>query len=125
MRIGSELMHPGMACINCHDTTGEGPDRPLTIGGTVYQTAHEPDDCNGIGSGVTVDITDATGRTVTVTPNSAGNFYYEGSLTAPYTAAVHYTGLTRTMTTPAASGDCNSCHTEAGTSAAPGRIMVP
>src|SRR5947208_5313510 len=39
---GSAEMNPGLACITCH-TTMQGPD--LTIGGTVYATAHEPDLC--------------------------------------------------------------------------------
>jgi hypothetical protein len=121
--IGNQAMNPGLACIACHDTEPRAPR--FAAAGTVYPTGHEPDRCNGTGSGVTVDITDATGRTVTVTPNSVGNFWYQGALTLPFTAAVHYMGRTRTMTTPAASGDCNSCHTQDGTMDAPGRITLP
>ncbi len=35
---------PGEACIACH-SSGGGPR--FTIAGTLYPTAHEPDDCNG------------------------------------------------------------------------------
>ena len=41
---GSADMNPGRACITCHSTMN-GPS--LTIAGTVYPTAHEPDLCNG------------------------------------------------------------------------------
>ncbi|MFO0683214.1 MAG: hypothetical protein U0234_14245 [Sandaracinus sp.] len=126
---GSELMHPGMACIDCH-SLGEGPDVPLTIGGTVYPTSHEPDDCNGssealAGGTVTVTITGSDGASVQLTTNEAGNFMYDQPIAFPITATVEVGGRVRAMTTPATSGDCNSCHTESGTSGAPGRIQAP
>ena len=37
-------MRPGEACISCHSASG-GPR--LAVAGTVYPTAHEPDDCDG------------------------------------------------------------------------------
>lgn len=126
---GDELMHPGMACIDCH-SLGEGPDFPLTIGGTVYPTAHEPNDCNGssealAGGPVHVTITDASGTMFRLTTNEAGNFMYDGPVAFPITATVEVGGRVRAMTTPTASGDCNTCHTESGTSGAPGRIRQP
>ena len=41
---GDERMRPGHACIACHQAN-DGPD--FAIAGTVYATAHEPDNCNG------------------------------------------------------------------------------
>ena len=120
---GSSQMHPGGACINCHDASGEAPG--FSFAGTVYPTAHEPDDCNGK-SAIQVVLTGANGATITLTSNSAGNFFSQGSsLTMPFTAKVVANGKTRVMATPQTTGDCNSCHTETGAESAPGRIMVP
>jgi hypothetical protein len=119
---GSKSMHPGVACINCHDKSEEAPG--LSIAGTLYPTAHEPDDCNGT-SGATIVITDAKGATHSIQVNSAGNFYLESSIPMPYTAKVVAGDKTRAMTSPQKSGDCNSCHSEQGANEAPGRIMAP
>lgn len=118
----SQLMNPGLACINCHSAM-RGP--AFTAAGTVYPTGHEPDLCNGATGTITVDIHDATGSTVTVTPNSAGNFFYQGGLSFPITATVNYMGRSRSMLVPVPSGDCNSCHTQNGLNGAPGRITLP
>ncbi len=129
---GSASMHPGVACIACHQMSGEAPG--LVIGGTVFPTAHEPDDCNGVSSSsaLTVFITEANGTTHSLPVNAAGNFYLEGSsLATPYTAEVRSATQTRVMTHTQTSGDCNGCHTVNGSSnapgadAAPGRIMAP
>jgi hypothetical protein len=115
-------MRPGEACIACHATNG-GPD--FSIAGTVYPTGHEPNDCNGKG-GVTVVITDAKGVAHNLTVNSVGNFTFTGSLPTPYTAKVtNSAGGTRMMAAAQTVGDCNTCHTEKGTNAAPGRIVIP
>jgi hypothetical protein len=121
---GSNSMEPGQACIACH-SKGEGPR--FALGGTVYPSAHEPDNCNGgpLTQMSHVVITGADGMTVTLTPNSAGNFSYQGAIATPYTAKVTYMGRERAMIEKQTSGDCNSCHTEMGTMMAPGRIMLP
>jgi hypothetical protein len=121
--FGSQVMNPGLACIACHSISRGAPT--FTAAGTVYPSGHEPDRCNGASGAITVELRDATGRTAMVTPNSVGNFFYQGALTLPITAAVHYQGRTREMITPAASGDCNSCHTQNGDMSAPGRITLP
>ncbi len=124
---GSESMHPGMACISCHVQMGQQRELPFTMAGTVYPSAHEPDDCNGASgtTGVEVVIIGADGHVVTITPNSVGNFFSESAVTLPFTATVNYQGRSRAMIGPQTSGDCNTCHTETGTSSAPGRIMLP
>ena len=114
-----------MACINCHSSGGEGPR--FTIAGTVYPTAHEPDLCNGASGsdGAQVVVTDANGKAISLTPNSAGNFYYTGTVATPFRAKVTYMGRERDMAATQTSGDCNLCHTQSGTMSAPGRIILP
>jgi len=125
----SSAMRPGEACINCHKNSSEAPIDAIM--GTIYPTAHEPNDCVGASStnyaGVQITATDGQGHTVTVTPNSGGNFLggFAGEFTSAYTVKVTYQGRERDMLTPQTSGDCNSCHTETGTNGAPGRIMLP
>jgi hypothetical protein len=121
---GSSEMNPGMACNACH-SRGEGP--LFSIAGTIYPTVHEPDLCNGApsSSGAQVVITGADGRVLTLAPNRAGNFYSETAVAGPYQAKIVTAAGERAMTAQQTSGDCNSCHTQAGANGAPGRIMLP
>jgi hypothetical protein len=125
---GSSTMDPGQPCVSCHAAQG-GP--AFVFGGTVYPTAHEPDNCNGVNGttdGAQVVITDKNGKTITMNVNSAGNFYYSGvsgAVAFPYQAQVKQGGKSRAMTTAQTTGDCNSCHTVNGANMAPGRIMLP
>jgi mono/diheme cytochrome c family protein len=123
---GSANMNPGLACINCH--TSQGGEAPrFSVAGTVYPSAHEPDRCNGANgsSGIQVQIIPKSGQTITLTPNSVGNFTYTGTVALPYQAKVIYMGRERIMSTPQQSGDCNGCHTQSGAMSAPGRILLP
>jgi hypothetical protein len=122
----SPLMHPGGACIRCHTRDDEGPR--FSIGGTVYRTAHEPDDCFGVAGrseNVIVQITDVRGAVIELRVNEAGNFFHEGDLATPYSAKVIANGKERVMPVKQTSGDCNGCHTVTGASGAPGRVMAP
>jgi len=114
----SSTMHPGVACIGCHS---------FNIAGTVYPTAHEPDNCDGVAGGMNVVVTDAHNKTATIAVNSAGNFLYAPStkLVPPFTVKVVSSKGTRVMAGKAPNGNCNSCHTVKGASSAPGRIMAP
>ena len=118
-------MDPGRACLTCHQQQG-GPR--FAVGGTVYPTAHEPDQCVGL-AGITVVITDKNGTVTSLTTNSSGNFYSSsrsGTITPPFSAKVtNAQGATRAMSGTITAGDCNSCHTETGANGAPGRIMAP
>ena len=124
----SPLMHPGGACVSCHSMS-DGP--PMALGGTVFPTAHEPIDCNGTSAGGTavVQITDAAGRVFTLPVNQAGNFHIlaggSPAITMPFRAKIIAHGKERVMSAAQSTGDCNSCHTEAGANGAPGRIMAP
>lgn len=111
------LMAPGYPCLSCHS---------FSLGGTIYPTAHEANNCDGAtGGGLSVIVTGANGQTVTMTPNAAGNFYATAPISTPFTVKVTSSNGTRVMQTPQTSGDCNSCHTVAGANGAPGRIMTP
>lgn len=125
--IGRELMHPGGMCNTCH--AKRGVSKRFTIAGTVYPTAHEPDDCygsSGSATGAKVQILDMDGNVqLTLTPNARGNFYSSTTIKKPFTAKVVVGDQARVMTTPQTDGECNSCHTETGTNDAPGRIMLP
>ncbi len=121
----SPLMHPGVACIECHEARGEGPR--FAAAGTVYTEYDEPDDCNGVGAAIVV-ITDATGTTYEATANAVGNFMVSGGadlFTFPITAKVVVDGVEHSMVSAVTTGDCNSCHTPSGDNGAPGRIVIP
>jgi len=121
---GSSVMNPGRACIACH----VNEDAPRwTIAGTVYPTGHEPNLCNGANgsNGALVVIVDAANRTITLTPNAAGNFMTTTAISLPYRAKVTYQGRERIMPVAQTSGDCNNCHTQTGANGAPGRITLP
>lgn len=118
----SSLMRPGGACMTCHAVRG-GPS--YKVAGTVYPSAHEPNDCNGVSDGTRVVVTDAKGVTATLTVNEAGNFYSRQTLAAPFRVKVVRGTAERAMLAPVTAGDCNTCHTTAGVNGAPGRIMAP
>ncbi len=133
-RASNKLMLPGEKCNQCHDK-GRGPS--LFAAGTVYKTAHEPDDCYGVASGLKVVITGADNQSYTASINGSGNFYFDpqttGTIKTPYKAKiVAANGKSRAMSGAQKNGDCNLCHTEKGDhlagdkqKAAPGRIMAP
>lgn len=120
----SPLMRPGEACNACHQVMG-GPN--LRVAGTVYPTLHEPNDCNGSAPPpqLTVIVTDKNNRTVSMPVNSAGNFFTQSKINAPFKAKVTDGTKTRAMVGSVTSGDCNSCHTVLGVNGAPGRIEAP
>ncbi len=118
---GSANMRPGHDCVTCH-ATSEGPN--FGMAGTVMGAVHDEDDCDGV-SGVIVHITDVHGTTTNFTTNRAGNFYNRGSFDMPITASVEYQGRIVEMASEVNSADCASCHTVAGDSGAPGRIVAP
>jgi hypothetical protein len=123
-RGDGQTMRPGEACIACH-SSGGGPR--FTIAGTLYPTAHEPDDCNGANgsTGAQVVITDAKGIDYALNPNSVGNFTSSAAISVPYHAKVVRGSNERVMVEAQTVGDCNTCHTTSGANAAPGRIMLP
>lgn len=125
------VMRPGESCSATGACHGAGASFQFDLSGTVYPTGHEPDDCNGYydprlgASAVGIEITDATGGVLQMGANSAGNFYYLGAIAFPIHAKLVLGGKERVMLSAASTGDCNSCHTQTGNSAAPGRLTIP
>ena len=119
---GSSRMKPGGACITCHSMQG-GPT--YVVAGTVYPTAHEPNDCNGVNGATSVVVTDKNGTVTTIAVNTVGNFSARNNIAAPFTVKVVSGGKERAMIGSVTAGDCNTCHTVAGVNGAPGRIMSP
>jgi len=127
----SDLMRPGGKCNDCHDKNTKAPQ--YAVAGTVYPTAHEPDECNGV-AGVIMDggmaeisvvVTDRIGRTQPpIAVNSVGNFYLK-ELLMPFNVKVVSKGKENKMMMQAPHGDCNACHTQNGDQNAPGRITIP
>jgi stage IV sporulation protein FB len=88
-----ERMEPGGPCIGCHMSEDEGP--VYGIAGTVMSDYHDDQRCAGE-RGVTVVITGADGEVIELETNDVGNFFYKGSVSAPYTAKVVRDGVERT-----------------------------
>ena len=127
-----EEMTPGRVCNTCHQqqNTEMGTEAPIYhFAGTVYPSAHEPDDCSGAGAeGAEIEVVDANGKIYLATANAVGNFFFEDLeyvFEYPYTTRVVFQGRERWMDTPEMDGDCNKCHTPAGAEDAPGRILLP
>jgi hypothetical protein len=131
-------MAPGFACISCHsgqNFAGQNPgglSAPRDIYdymGTVFVSRHDKDLCLPTAAiDARVEIYDLSGKVVTtmqVLPS--GNFggLASGTIPSKYRAKVITADGSRMMTTAQSNGDCNTCHTVAGTTDAPGRIFLP
>lgn len=119
-----EFMHPGDNCMGCHAGT-EAPQ--FVTAATVMGALHDVNDCNGV-PGVTIEIRDATTAVTQLVSNTWGNFYLDslvGALTPPYTVRLILGGRQRTMVNSRNDLNCVHCHTAAGLSGAPGRILAP
>jgi hypothetical protein len=124
--VGRPTDQPGSACVACH-TSGGGPR--WNLGGTVYPTGHEPTLCTGVdgASKMTVELTGGNGSHQVLAVNAVGNFFGTATVTSPFTAKIVRAGSERASgaTHTAAMGDCNGCHTQAGTGGAKGRLVGP
>jgi len=126
-------MAPGQPCNGCHAYTnagGDGNEAPIyAFAGTVYTAHHEPDNCVGgpIGGDLAeIEVVSSTGRRFFAPILPSGNFMLQANdITYPITARITYQGRTRWMIEPQDSGDCNTCHSEAGDMGASGRIRLP
>jgi hypothetical protein len=125
------LMDPGRDCRACHggggggggEGDGEEGGPPWTFAGTVFP-ALTSDGSSGV-RGVRVHATDATGRTVTVVSNEAGNFYIRDGLTFPLHVALERDGRISTMEEAVSYGGCNGCHAVPPDDGARGRLVAP
>ena len=109
-------MDPGDSCASCHN----GRKAPaFGAAGTVYagRVAGKHD---GIPD-VAIDITDSSGRSVSLASNAAGNFFTREALTPPLQVTLTRAGGAK-VSSVAPSGDCNSCHKGGSTL---GRLFTP
>lgn len=112
---GTTSHRPGDPCLSCHGQSGIA-EPVLSIGGTVHSTSTADKESQGI-AGVTLTVTDASGVTLDVVTDDAGNFYTAEPLEAPLQVAVSSDGGTIAMPVPAPSANCNTCHRSPGANA--------
>ncbi len=111
-------MSPGENCLTCHS----GGENSFTAAGTIFT---KPDDPSSAGlAGATVILTDATGKQVTLTTNSAGNFYTDEPLAFPVGAELHHGTQVAAMVRKVPTGACASCHSSPPANGAPGRPFI-
>jgi mono/diheme cytochrome c family protein len=147
---GSSLMQPGVACINCHSRSGgdddliakdgdgeggeggEGGPR-FTIAGTVFPSAHEPNQCYGSASRAPPSSSSTAPASPSPPPvNSAGNFFSSTSRPRPLPRQGRPSrDASASCSAWCPTGHCNMCHTQTGATVvsggmrAPGRILLP
>ncbi len=122
--VRGPTMRPGANCLRCHSASGQAAAKPFSFGGAVFAAANA-DLCDGV-SGVTIRITDRTGKAVTVVSNEVGNFWGAAPLTPPFRVSAERDGRTVTMPILAPTGGCALCHSwPDAQSGAAGRIRAP
>jgi hypothetical protein len=112
---------PGQPCLVCHDgKTASQWSVAGTITGVLGSSAPL--------SGATVNLTDATLSSFSVTSNEVGNFYVEPSRwqpVYPVNVTVTYGSATATMTTIIGrDGSCAGCHASVASRISPGPVYV-
>lgn len=85
------MMAPFQDCLRCHSSRGDA--RTWTVAGTWAK-------------GANVTVVDASGKSVSLTGNDAGNFYTAEALAFPLTAYVNDAQMPAKLTY----GGCNVCH---------------
>lgn len=99
------LMTPGEDCLDCHSG---GEAKAWSFAGTVF-TREDAALSDGV-QGVTVIVTDAKGKRVTVRSNEAGNFYSAEKLVPPFRTSISRGGQVVEMEGTFPNGSCNVCH---------------
>ena len=92
------MMRPFEDCIGCHAASGNA--KAWSVAGTWAK-------------GATISVTDASGRTLELRGNDAGNFYTREPLAFPYTVRVNGTPMkdsTSGAIIQVTYGGCNACH---------------
>jgi hypothetical protein len=118
-------MRPGNNCLRCHTTGKQAGSKPFSFGGTVFPFANSDPCSNGV-QGITVQVSDAKGKTVTVVSNEAGNFWSAESLTPPFRIVAKRGDKIAEMPIEAPTGGCALCHSAtAPISGAQGAIRPP
>lgn len=115
--LGEGLMLPGTDCLECHVTGQVATQHPLTLAGTVFGART----CPSPAPEAVVRVVDASGVTVDLPVNAAGNFYTDRALAVPWTVSLVAGDAVTAMATRTSDGHCNRCHT----AAASGYISPP
>lgn len=115
-------MRPGDNCLRCHNERSSTGAPPWSAAGTVF-SRFDSDRDEGV-EGVTVTITDAAGKVVTLTTNEVGNFYTAEQLLVPFRVAIERDGVRKVMPEAPPAGSCNACHSIPPVGGAPGRIAI-
>jgi hypothetical protein len=127
------IHNQGRSCLECHGPGEREADEELIrTGGTVFETINAADRTAGA-LGYTVRLRYADDATLTLQRRSRnrmpGNVYSSAAVTGAFTAEViddlssAVVNTSAALSHPQTSGDCNRCHTAAGTDSAPGRIV--
>lgn len=117
-------MEPGQDCMSCHSAAAKTGAPEWTAAGTLF-AAPDAQAAGGIEGGK-IYLTDAAGRSYTLTTNAAGNFYLAEQLAFPLARAeAEFRGRRMAMVAQPPNGACNSCHTVPAANDAPGRLFVP
>jgi hypothetical protein len=119
------LHRPGQPCLVCHGS--EGPSsHSFVMAGTVYATQGQ----TAPGVGVQVFLEDATGASVSINTNEAGNFYIPTGEWSPL-FPVWVPKMTMGQSTPASmqtrigrDGSCADCHTLTPSPTSPGPVWM-
>ncbi len=117
------LMRPGDNCLRCHSEGAKEGAPPWSAAGTVYESPDAPREA-GIG-GVSVILTDVSGKEVRLVTNEVGNFYTAEVLQRPLAVALERSGRRIEMPFAPPAGSCNACHSVPAVGNAPGRMFAP
>lgn len=121
--VRGPTMRPGQNCLRCHSASGAAATKPFSFGGTIFPSLNASA-CEGL-SGVTIRVTDAKGKTVTVVSNEVGNFWSAEPLEPPFSMEAERNGKVRKMPVTAPTGGCALCHSWPDAVSASGRIRAP
>lgn len=111
---GSASHRPGDPCLSCHSIGGSA-EPTLSVAGTVIRTSVSARS-EGV-SGVTIAVVDASGRSLELVTDDAGNFYTDEPVSAPLRASIDSQAATIHMPVDAPSANCNTCHRSPGANA--------
>jgi hypothetical protein len=117
------LMRPGTNCLRCHQSSGSAARVPFSVGGTIFPKK-DSTACSGV-SGVTIQVTDKNGKSISLLSNAVGNFYSTEKMEPPLKMEAMLEGRTQVMPGTSPTGGCALCHSWPDAVSALGRIRVP
>ncbi|MEY3902072.1 MAG: hypothetical protein RL189_1378 [Pseudomonadota bacterium] len=121
---GNEFMNPGDNCLSCHGAGGKAADEAqFTLAGTVFPSATSATN-QGL-EGVSIEVTDSSGKKISIKSNRVGNFFTSEAISYPLKSVkVSKDGKEASMGTQVSSGGCAGCHAQPASGGAPGRVYL-